>query len=436
MSKINDSVNHGVRWLTITKISASLIGLIKISILVRFLDPSAFGLMALVTVVLGFLNLFVDMGITSAILYKQEISRAEYNSLFWLSMIFGLIIYLILFLLSPIIATFYNEPQLTNPIKIASLCVIISGLGRQFLTIDQKQLRFNRISIIEFSSSVISLFVAIYLAIKGFGVYALVYSMIAQFLVTNLIYLAIGIRESKLGLCLNIIIAWPFLKIGLYQVSAQAISYINKELDVILIGKIFGTEILGGYSLAKQLVNRPTSIVNPIINRIATPTLALIQSDSDKVSSIFFNFTRLVSTINIITYVSLAIFAKQIVEILYGIQYSDIIYMVQGLCIYMYLRSLGNPLGSLVIALGKTELGLYWNIYTTFFIPLTIFYSSKFGISGVITGLIILELFFILTRWYLLVNKLLDSNIRCYFTSHIPSFNQIRFLMKGQISID
>ena len=121
---IAKKATKGVKWTTLSTITIALCGILKISILARFLETSDFGLMALVTFVLGFMDLFMDMGLTSAILHKQNISREEYNSLYWLNVVFSLLLFFAILLLSPIVSDFYNEPRLMELLPLMGLGII------------------------------------------------------------------------------------------------------------------------------------------------------------------------------------------------------------------------------------------------------------------------------------------------------------------------
>ena len=180
MSDIKKQVVSGVKWTTIGTIVIAVAALLKIAVLARFLDKADFGLMALVTFVMGFMNLFNDMGLTSAILHRQQISRREYASLYWLNMLFSLFLYALLWLVAPVVSGFYEEPELTLLIRLLGLNLMISALGRIYKTIESKHLLFRHITIFEIIAAVISLVFAIYLAINGYGVLSLVYSALLQ----------------------------------------------------------------------------------------------------------------------------------------------------------------------------------------------------------------------------------------------------------------
>ena len=277
---IKKQIVSGVKWTTIGTIVIAVVALLKLSVLARFLDKADFGLMALVTFVMGFMNLFSDMGLTSAILHKQNISKKEYASLYWFNIGFSIILYAILYAVTPFVTSFYNEPELNILIPLLGLNLLISAIGRIFKTIESKHLIFKEITIFEIIAAIVSLCFAIYLAMNDYGVYTLVYSALLQYSLQNLMYLVYGLRKYGLLFRFKFIETKPFLKIGIYQVGGQVVNYFNRDLDILIIGKFFSPEILGGYSLAKQLVFRPAQILNPIITKIASPGLSLLQNNS------------------------------------------------------------------------------------------------------------------------------------------------------------
>ena len=137
---INKQVKTGVKWTTISTIVLAVVAILKVSILTRFLDKADFGLMALVTFVMGFMNLFNDTGVTSAILHKQGITKNQYASLYWINWMVSIAMYVILFLITPLVTSFYEQPLLNTLIPLIGLNLLISGLGRQYKTIEQKNL--------------------------------------------------------------------------------------------------------------------------------------------------------------------------------------------------------------------------------------------------------------------------------------------------------
>jgi O-antigen/teichoic acid export membrane protein len=396
----------GVKWTTTSTIVIAVTAILKISILTRFLDKSDFGLMALVTFVMGFMNLFNDMGLASAILHKQKISKKEYASLYWINLFMGFVLFGMLLLITPIISTFYDQSQLNILIPLLGLNLIISGIGRQFKVIEQKKLLFKQISIIDIIASIFALGFAILLAVKGFGVYSLVYSSLLLYLISNVAFLVIGLKKQGLLFHFNFTETMPFLKIGMYQVGGQIVNYFNRDLDILIIGKIFSPDILGGYSLAKQLVFRPAQLINPILVKVASPTLALFQTDIIALKRNYLKLVNIISTINIPVYIGIIIFAPWIIQILYGNGFENIIILVRILSVYMMLRAIGNPVGSLVIATGRTDLEFIWNLATLLIMPIFIYIGSFYGVIGVTIGITLAMLILFIPGWKLLINRM------------------------------
>ena len=229
---IKSQAISGVKWTSISTAVVAVNGLLKISILTRFLDKSDFGLIAITLLVLGFTELFIDMGLSIAIIHRQNITRQEYSSLYWINFIFSIVLCGVIIVISPVIAEFYNEPELLNLLPLMSVILILSAVGRQFKTIEQKNLNFRRIAIIVIASSLSSLTLAVVLAIKGFGVYSLVYAAIAQSFLSNISFFLLGITKNKILFHFRYPEVKPFLKIGLYQVGSQLTNYFKGNLDI------------------------------------------------------------------------------------------------------------------------------------------------------------------------------------------------------------
>jgi PST family polysaccharide transporter/teichuronic acid exporter len=416
------SILNGVKWTSISTIGVALSSLIRISILTRFLNKEDFGLMAIVVFVLGVLNLFTDMGLTSAIFHKQNISRKEYASLYWVNLFFGVTLYGLIFLLSPLIASFYDQPQLTELIVIMSVTIIFAGLGNQYKTIEQKNLNFKLIAIIEIISSSLALLLAIILAVKGYGIYALVFSALLQYSLPNLVFFIRGMIIRPVLLYFNWTLASPFLKIGIFEVGSQVVNYFNRDLDILIIGKLFSAEVLGGYSLAKQLVYRPAQIINPIITKIANPLLAKFQDNIDILKTNYLKLIKIISSLNFLVYLLIIIFAPIIISILYGNNYESIVDVVRILCVYMYIRSLGNPIGSLVIATGRTDRAFYWNIFSITIMPVFIFIGSRYTIETVALSMAVGFLVLFIPNWWYLVKYMTGATLTEFLKAIMPKF--------------
>lgn len=142
MSELNIKAASGAKWISISTFTLMITQMLSTAILVRLLDKSDFGLMALVMVVKGFADIFMDFGITVAILHKQDLSQNQYSSLYWLNMIIGVVIYAVVCVVTPLISSFYKEDSLLKLIPVMCLAIPFSSIGRQQKTLLQKEFFF------------------------------------------------------------------------------------------------------------------------------------------------------------------------------------------------------------------------------------------------------------------------------------------------------
>lgn len=404
----------GIKWTTTGTIVNAVAALLKISILARFLDKSDFGLMALVTLVMGFMNLFNDMGLTSAVLHTQNITKQQYASLYWFNLGFSILLYSLLLGVTPFISYFYEEPELNLLIPLLGLNLIISAIGRIFKTIETKYLLFKSITIFDIIAAGISLFFAVFLAVNNYGVLSLVYAALLQYSVQHILYFILGLKKYGLLWYYKYRAVRPFLKIGIYQVGGQVINYFNRDLDILIVGKFFSQDVLGGYSLAKQLVFRPAQILNPILVKVATPTLAKLQDKGLLLKENYLKLISIVAKVNILIYALLIAFAPVVVGLFYGDDFNEIIPLVRILSIYMFFRAIGNPVGSLVIATGKTKLEFVWNFITLLILPGFIYIGAKAGIKEVAWALTFAMIVLFYPSWKFLIHKMIGASFKEY----------------------
>jgi len=427
---IDKQVKTGVKWTTVSTVVLAVVAILKVSVLTRFLDKSDFGLMALVTFVMGFMELFNDMGLTSAILHKQGITKKQYASLYWINWLASIVMYLILLLVTPVVASFYDQNILNTLIPLIGLNLLLSGLGRQYKTVEQKHLLFKTISIIDIVGALLSLMLSVVLAVYGYGVFALVYSVIFQSLFSNLCYFIIGIKKYGLLFHFKYQETKEFLSIGMYQVGGQVVNYFNRDLDILIIGKFFSADILGGYSLARELVRRPATFIIPILNRVGAPALSKINNDDSKLKEYFLKMTNVLASITIPIYFIIALLAYPIVYVLYGESFTEITILVQILTINMIFRIIGGNVGNLVVATGKTYLDFNWNILTLFVTPLFVLIGSQFGIIGVAIMMSLSMIFLYIPSYYYLIKKMINASLieysKAYFLINIKQFLKLK----------
>jgi len=426
---IKQSAISGVKWTSSASIIIGVFQILQVSILARFLSSEDFGLMAIVMVVIGFSKIFSDFGISNAIIHHQENTNEQLSTLYWLNILIGIFLFLIISLASPFISSFYGEPKLVELLIIFSFSFIIQSFGTQFRILLQKELNFNLIAKIEVISAFISLIVAILLAIYNFGVYTLVFASLTNTIISTVLFIFNGSKLNKPKLIFSFINVKAYLNFGLYQTGQSTLNYFNSQFDILLIGKLLGTEALGIYSIVKQLAMRPAQVINPVLTRVTFPILAKLQNDLVTLKNVYLKTMYYISLINFPIYLIIAVLSEPIVLILFGNDWEEAIPVLQILAIYFMFRSIGNPMGSLVMATGKVNLEFWWNVAMFALFPIAIYIGSYWNIEGIAYSLLFTIVITLIPMWYFIIKKLCKADFFEFFSPLSKILLQNLFLL-------
>ena len=175
----------GLGWTTISTITNGLVQILRLSILSRYLTKEDFGLVAILTLILGLTQVFSDMGFSAAIMSQKKIEKSNFLSLYWLQFGVFVLMMLAISLCSPIIANYYNSPVLLILVPIMMSELFFVSLGKLYDTVLQKNMEFRTIAIRNIVTASLSLIIAVILAMQGYGVYSLVISTVLQTAMVN-----------------------------------------------------------------------------------------------------------------------------------------------------------------------------------------------------------------------------------------------------------
>jgi lipopolysaccharide exporter len=264
--------------------------------------------------------------------------------------------------------------------------------------------------------------VAIILAFGGMGVFSLIWGQLAGALLRVLFLCYWGMGHWKP--------CWHFysqdlkryISFGLYQMGERTVNYFNSNLDYILIGSLLGAKSLGYYTLAYNLVLKPSSIINPILTRVAFPIFAKVQKDAGRLKRGYLKVLQLLSLINFPIMAGLAVVAPVAVPLIFGKQWLPSIILIQILTIVGLLCSTGNPIGALLLAKGRADLGFKWNIALTITqIPGLYLGARLGGMVGVAIAYAILMSIYSVFEYLILIRTLLGPCLREYIRNIWPS---------------
>lgn len=418
----NKNSVSNIKWSALGTVGLSAFQMLQIAILTRFLPKEAFGLIAMALFVVQFSNIFADLGMTSAILHKQNPTKEEYSSIYWLNITISIFLYLILILCTPFFSSFYEEPILFWLIPILGTNIFLMAIGRQHRTIMQKRFQFKSIALIELGSYFIGLIAAITFALLDFGVYSLVISTLLYSFFANCCFLLINIKVNPIIFYFNLKQTKPFLKIGGYSTGSTLLDFFSREFDVLIIGKVLGAGSLGVYSLSKQLVLKAYSILNPIVINFLNPMLSSLQNDKEKLKSYTLKTVYLLATLNFPIYLAMTFLSIEILQVFYGKEYVSGYLVLSFYAISYATHSINNPSGSLQIATGRTDIGLKWTIIRLLIVPWVIYSVSDFGINYISFTVALLNICFIVPIWWMQFRPLAKIRLREYLAQFIKPY--------------
>jgi len=403
-----------VRWTALNTVGTTIINFIQIAVVARLLDPKAFGLIAIANLLFGYARVFLDLGLSSAIIQRPNPDKAELSTLYWINVLTGLLIYGLILLITPLIASLFDVEELQSLLPVVGLSFVISAFSTQFSVLLRKYLRFDIVTKINICSSFLVMTITIYLAWKGYGVWSLVYgSLVGTFFHSvTLIFWACK-NNSMPGLHFRFSDTKGYLSFGLYRVGAMLVNQFNNRIDQLLIGVLIGPTALGYYNIAFNLVLQPIQRLNPILTKVAFPIFSIIQNDAPRLKKGFLEMMRILMSINAPVLIGLATVAPSAVLLFVGKQWLPSVPIVQALAFFSLIRSAGNAGGSLVIAKGKANWTLYWNLVLAAIVPPVIYMACLQGeLFHIAIALVIMQVIIWQAHYFIFIRNLIGP---CFF---------------------
>ena len=430
MSEAKRMAVSGVKWMTVSTFATAIVAVLRLSVLTRFLDKADFGIVAILTFVLGLTQTFADLGFASAIMHKQGLTRREFASLYWIQLIVFAILYVVISAFSSVVSDFYKEPSLTYLLPLSLLDLVFYGVGRLYDTVLQKELRFRAIAVRNIVCSLVSLALAVVLAMEGFGVYSLVLSTLFQTFTNNLWNAITGQKYYRLQFVVSVKESLPLIRIGIYQMGTQIVDYFSSKFDILIIGKLLGTELLGVYSLAKEFVQKVITLINSIVNRVILPFFAKAQNNNSDLCRMYCKVIQLLASVNFPISMLLCALSVPLVVIFYGENYIEVAPIVSILAIWSLFICIGNPVGNLAIAKGRTDISFKYTLVRVLITVPIVYVSSLFSISVVAWGQVILGVIMFFVGYRMLIYKLIKLPLKDYIFTFIQ-IGVIVFLLGG-----
>jgi len=267
----------GTAWNYVTFALSKGVTFIATLILARLLTPNEFGLMALGLIVIGFLDTFRGMGVENVIIYKQENIEHNSNVAFTLGLIINSTISITTFLIAPFVATFFEDPRMTDILRALSVVFVIWGIGNIHAARLKKEMRFRQTLLPELGKSTAKAIVSIGMALLGYGVWSLVWGQIAANVVASSLYWLSYRWRPHLDLDLDT--SRELLGYSSQIVLIAFMGMISSNIDYMIVGKRLGSENLGYYTMAFRVPELLILSTCYIVSNALFPAYSKVQND-------------------------------------------------------------------------------------------------------------------------------------------------------------
>lgn len=392
-------------------------------ILARLLSPSDYGLLAMVTVITGFLEMFKDAGLNMATIQQEKITRDQISTLFWINVIISTGLGLLILAGAPLVGLFYKRPELVPVTAFLSINFALGGLTLQHNALLQRHMMFPAQRTILIGSMIIGIIVSIILAYYGFRYWALVWGTLA----TSLVRIALTWfycnwipSRMKKGTGVR-----KMLKFGGYITGFNFINYFARNGDNLLIGKFIGAEPLGLYAKAYSLFMLPISLIRGPLSSVMLPALSSLQNQSEKYARYYYRFVNILATLVVPLAIYCFIEADFIIKIILGNKWLGAIPVFRILALCGLFQAVSTTWGVVLISSGYAKRYFYLGVINTVLTIISFIIGLRWGILGVATAYTIynyLSLYLILYFSF----KNTGINIKEFFMSfRIPMLHSL-----------
>ncbi|HOY63336.1 MAG TPA: MOP flippase family protein [bacterium] len=422
MDKLRNTAAKGVGYTGLSMVLTTVFLMLRTVILARILKPEDFGLMAIALVVMGFVDIFGQMGFHEAIIYKKNPTRNELSSLYIFSIGIGVSLFLAISFGAAAIENAYKMPGLKEILSVTSIAFIITPFGNQFKALAQKGLNFRILAISDVVAATANLVVAVCCAwIFRLGVWSLVWGTLSGSTIAAAIMMAYGWKNLNMPMLrFRFRDVSEYLNFGVYRALAMCANFLNARMDQLMIGWLMGPAAVGYYSMAYNLVIVPVTKLNPVITKVAFPLFAKVQEDALTLKKGYLRVVKIVSFVNSPILLGVAAVSPVALPFLLGEKWTQAVPILQILALVSFFRAVGNPVGSLILAKGRSDWSFYWNLAL---IPVTfvfIYFSAKSGnIIVVAWALVAMQAVAFPVSYMLLIRSLIGE---CFLEFSAASF--------------
>jgi O-antigen/teichoic acid export membrane protein len=379
---LSKKVVRGGMWVFGLRITNRGLGFIRTIILARLLAPEDFGLLGIAMLAISTLETFSQTGFQAALIQKKENVESYLDTAWTVSAIRGVLLFLILFLSAPLVATFFNSPQATLVIKVIAVSTLLSGFRNIGILFFQKELEFNKQFIYELSATLVDVTIAITLAFMLRNVWALVWGGLAANFVR--LFMSYILHPYRPHVRLDKGEFKELFGFGRWVLGSSILIFLITQGDDIFVGKMLGVTALGFYQMAYLISNLPTTEITHVISQVTFPAYSKMQDDLQRLRAAYLDTLQLTAFISIPLAGGIFILAPEFTQIFLGEKWMPMVPAMQILVLAGLARSIAATAGTLFVAIGRPRIDMMWQVIRLLVLIIFIYpFTVRWNLSGI-----------------------------------------------------
>lgn len=381
---IGARILSGVAWKAGSQVTLQLTRMVVALILARLLSPHDWGLAAMVLVFSGFVVVFTDNALGTALIQRRQLERGDRSTVFWISAAVGVALAVVGTLLAEPLARFYGEPDVRWLFVALSLGFLVSSLGTTQLALLIRDMQFRRLELRQIAATLVGAAVGISLAVSGYGAWAIVGQILGEAVVsTALLWILSPWRPSAT------ISAASLRRLGGFAGNVFAENVVwqaSRTLSSVLIGRVLGAAVLGTYTLATTVILMPFARIAAPLQQVFFPAFSQLTDDRERMADIWLRATRLVAAVSIPALVGLAVVAPDFVQVVLGPKWAEAATVIQILAVVGIIQALHTLNGEVLLALDRAGTLLAYTVVWSVVTVGAVAIGLRWGLLGVATA--------------------------------------------------
>nr|WKN40147.1 lipopolysaccharide biosynthesis protein [Tunicatimonas sp. TK19036] len=389
--KLQGKIMSGIGWTSISSFGSQGLRLLFKLILAKLLLPEDYGIIGMAAVFIGFTEVISELGMVSALIQrpKEDLYPIHYSTAFWINIVISLLCYgLIVLVVSPLAALFYEEPILQQVMPLLALPVVFNTLYAIPKAKLSKRMKFKPQAITEVTAVLIGGGVACVLAFRDWGVWALAWNGVIVSLISAILYY-VQVRWIP-TFTFNKYAFKDLFGFGSKVMIERIFHYFTLNIDYLLIGKLIGGAALGAYTLSFILTNTLMKQIMNVLNKVMFPAYSSMQKSIKSVARYYLQISKMNQLVVFPCMLTLIVLAKPIVWVGFGEQWTSAIAPLQILALGVVLNGLSGNATIVMRSVGRSDLSMKLSIGCTLFstIPAVTIGALLYGINGAAIGIV------------------------------------------------